>query len=293
VSERLKVTPLAGCEEIVGLLAITAKKPTKEDRSSEVRIVRVSGGSQVLDGFADDMERGLDGKAPRCLVDAADRGVNSVETMVERIHHGLSRSSKALGSIRFPRLVLAQKVMAAMLDLNDADAGRRAVKEIIRKMQWTDKAGRILKGQVPLASHIPVLKHVFAAAAIAADVLSFRYTRSTKRYSGWYTHCDGSMGANNQGSTEDNLIQMNRWRAAYSGRDSGRRASIEKVLVAALLADIADAFERGVKSESGAYRSVVFIQNSHTAVAQEFIDYFKKAKRVPMLVVALEKRGAT
>ncbi|MFF5262288.1 hypothetical protein ACFY4C_25405 [Actinomadura viridis] len=204
----------------------------------------------------------LDQHVPYAFINFAAMGPGGIRGLLDRLVFELNRNCAAYGRIAFPRYIVGRIV----LSLNMADADPAQVRARIDRVLRQHRPDQVLEpiiqdvvGTVLAAGNVPQALAQPVAAALLAGVTTWKGRRQNLAPGrDWYGHQDLGLGHD----PLDDLAQLHHW--ARDITRGNNRENVERLLLAAFLADLRHGFTRT------RYNCAVLLDNADEPLGRQF-----------------------
>jgi hypothetical protein len=298
---------LGGQARALTLVREFMERPEQDQRLRSLRVpVLVFSGSRGAGKTAllASLAHRLDQRVPYARVDFETTDSAASHEVLSAIAIDLNRHCGTYGRLSFPRFVVGRIVMAQELDLTDHDRVRAQVEQALEEHGKIPKLREFLRSLAQdLLSVLPVpVPGAVTVSRYGPDVLldgliSWRPGRRVVLGKGqsWYGHQDRGLSRDSL----DVLVELNRRARRLDVGDN--RMEVDALLLAAFLADLRDAFGRGLRAGRRSLNCVILLDNADTSLGQGFLSELVRARRLhaayapddpdPVTVVATSRGG--
>ncbi len=215
------------------------------------------------------LEELLDQRVPHATLDFEANRHATVPQVLSALAFHLMRKCPRYGALQFPRFIIGQHVMGLELNLTNRQDAHSKVAAELERQRGVDTFRNLLAETAGT-----VLKTMVISVEPPRNVLMILLERLTKlaprrivlgSYQDWYGHQD--LGLTND--SIDVLVELNRW--ARNDEDDDNRRRIDKLLLAAFLADLRTEFNRGRRADERSLNCVVLLDNADTMLGRHFL----------------------
>ncbi|MGH8906172.1 MAG: hypothetical protein ACRD0K_06590 [Egibacteraceae bacterium] len=237
--------------------------------------------------WLDRIEEDCSGAGPWVRLDLREGQVARPHQIAELLAEGLKRPVKRLGRLRFPRLALGLAVIRGGIDTSDREQARAQLKARLHTDRDLGDFREIMDslGGAHPAAKLPVAV-AKALTLIVARIIPPVYWAAKLRRPAfrWYRQAMG------EDDPLDALLTLHGWEA------DAAFARVDEKLCAAFVADLRDAYTRGLKANERTRNCLALIDDAVSPACQAFLEtlarhrhrYDEHARRGcdPLVVVA-------